>query len=536
MQLKTLALFAAMTFVATLCTTIQTSAQGSIFAPVVTYGSGGYDATSVAVADVNGDGKPDVVVTNCALIGSCSSGKTGAVGVLLGNGDGTFQTAVTYSSDGTVFATSVAVADVNGDGKPDLLVTNTCASVDNCDNGSVAVLLGNGDGTFQTAVPYDSGGQQPYSVAVADVNGDSKPDVVVANSCASYPNCADVGVIGVLLGNGNGTFQTAMTDGSGGWQADSIAVADVNRDGKPDIVVMNECTSGASSGDCPNTTGLVGVLLGNGDGTFQTVTTYNSGVLLGRFVSVADVNGDGKLDLLTAGCSTLGTTTFNCFVDNIANGAVGVLLGNGDGTFQAAVAYNSGAQEPHSLAVADVNGDGKPDVVVANYYCLINVCPFDLVGVLLGNGDGTFQTAATYGSGAQGTASITVADVNGDGKPDLLVANSCGTDGCFGYGTVGVLINTSLTATTTAVTSSQNPSNFGQLVTFTATVTAQQGFYKGTPTGYRHLHLWQHDPVQRRDAQRRDGDLCVLGSPRWLRCRHRQPIAEMPTSLLAAAP
>ncbi len=459
-------------------------ASGLDFAPVVVYGSGGYDATSVVVADVNGDGKPDLVVTNCSFTGGCTSDKTGAVGVLLGNGDGTFQTAMAYSSGGYVFATSVAVADVNGDGKPDLLVTNTCAISDDCSNGSVTVLLNNGDGTFQTAVPYSSGGQEPYSVAVADVNGDGKPDLVVANSCASYPNCANVGVIGVLLGNGNGTFQTAATYGSGGWQADSIAVADVNGDGKPDLIVMNECASGASTGDCPNTTGLVGVLLGNGDGTFQTVATYDSGVLLGRFVAVADVNGDGKPDLLMAGCSTIGTTGFNCLVDTIANGAVGVLLGNGDGTFQTAVAYNSGAQEPYSVAVADVNGDGKPDLVVANFLCLINSCPFDLVGVLLGNGDGTFQTAATYGSGAEGTASIAVADVNGDGKPDLLVANSCGDTGvCFDYGTVGVLINASLTATTTAVTSSQNPSNFGQLVTFTATVTAQQGFYKGTPTG-----------------------------------------------------
>jgi hypothetical protein len=440
----------------------QTS--GLDFAPVVVYGSGGYDATSVAVADVNGDGKPDLVVTDCSFTGGCTGNKTGAVGVLMGNGDGTFQAAMVYSSGGYVFATSVAVADVNGDGKPDLLVTNTCAISDDCSNGSVTVLLNNGDGTFQTAVPYNSGGQAPYSVAVADVNGDGKPDLLVANSCASYPNCANVGVIGVLLGNGDGTFQTAATYGSGGWQADSIAVADVNGDGKPDLLAMNECASGASSGDCPNTTGLVGVLLGNGDGTFQTVVTYDSGVLLGRFVAVADVNGDGKPDLLTAGCSTEGTTSFNCLVDNIPNGAVGVLLGNGDGTFQTAVAYNSGAQEPYSVAVADVNGDGRPDLAVANFLCLINSCPFDLVGVLLGNGDGTFQTAATYGSGAEGTASIAVADVNGDGKPDLLVANSCGTDVCFDYGTVGVLINTSLTTTTTAVTSSQNPSNFGQFV------------------------------------------------------------------------
>ena len=132
------------------------------------------------------------------------------------------------------------------------------------------------------------------------------------------------------------------------------------------------------------------------------------------------------------------------------------------------------------MAVADVNGDGKPDLVVANCgQSGTNSCTFGTVGVLLGNGDGTFQTAVPYGSDGYYAASVAVADVNGDRKPDLLVANR-------GYetdGSVGVLINTSLNPTTTALTSSPNPSNFGQAVTFSATVTAQENFYKIPPTG-----------------------------------------------------
>jgi hypothetical protein len=200
----------------------------------------------------------------------------------------------------------------------------------------------------------------------------------------------------------------------------------------------------------------VGVLLGNGDGTFQTAVNYGSGGYLATSVAVADVNGDGKPDLVVA---------------NFA-GNVGVLLGNGDGTFQTAVTYGTGGGDTQSVAVADVNGDGKPDLVVAGN-----------VGVLLGNGDGTFQTAVTYGSGGYDPASAAVADVNGDGKPDLVVANECTDSSCDTNGTVGVLINTSLTPTATTLTSSQNPSNFGQAVTFTATVTVQPGFYKGMPTG-----------------------------------------------------
>ena len=107
-------------------------------------------------------------------------------------------------------------------------------------NGTVGVLLGNGDGTFQTAVTYGSGGYYADSVAVADVNGDGKPDLVVANACASSSNCANGGSVGVLLGNGDGTFQAAVTYGSGGqYEPDSVAVADVNGDGKPDLLVAN---------------------------------------------------------------------------------------------------------------------------------------------------------------------------------------------------------------------------------------------------------------------------------------------------------
>jgi hypothetical protein len=411
------------------------SSSGLNFAPAVPYGSGGDLALSIAVADVNGDGKPDLVVANLS---------SNNVGVLLGNGDGTFQTALTYGSGG-VSAHGVAVADVNGDGKPDILVANDCGG-SNCLNGAVGVLLGNGDGTFQTAVPYASGGFQAYSVAVADVNGDSKPDLVVGN-CSGNDTCdsKSSGVVGVLLGNGDGTFQPAVSYNLGVGSAVSVAVGDVNGDGKPDVVVANYSSDGG-----------VSVLLGTGDGTFQPPVSYNSGGASPYSVAIADVNGDGYPDLLVA---------------NYGSDDVGVLLGNGDGTFQTAVSYGSGGSPDYSVAVADVNGDGKPDLVAANNN--------GTVGVLLGNGDGTFQTAMTYGSGGSVALSVAVADLNGDSKPDLAVAN-CSTSGCDGAGVVGVLINTSLTPTTTTLTSSPNPSNFGQAVTFTAAVTARVG---GPPTG-----------------------------------------------------
>jgi hypothetical protein len=399
---------------------------------------GGLDAQSVAVADVNGDGKLDLLVGNSG---------SNSVGVLLGNGDGTFQTAVTYGSGSGAY--SVAVADVNGDGKLDLLVGNSGGS---SYSGSVGVLLGNGDGTFQTVVTYETGvALHVSSLAVADVNGDGKPDLLVADSCE--PGLC-VGSVGILLGNGDGTFQKAMT-GPTTYFPDSVAVADVNGDGKPDLLEAGGC--------CSSFGGQVGVLLGNGDGTFQNAVTYETGGPVANSVAVADVNGDGKLDLLVAGEDA----------DNVPS--VSVLLGNGNGTFQTAVIYGSGgACCPQSVAVADVNGDGKLDLSVAN-------SGSDSVDVLLGNGDGTFQGPATYGSGGHEPFSVVTGDVNRDGKPDLLVANLCVSDTNCANGTAGVLINTSLGPTTTALTSSPNPTNCGQAVTFTATVTSQ-GF-KSTPTG-----------------------------------------------------
>jgi len=351
--------------------------------------------------------------------------------VLLGNGDGTFQPAVTYSL-GSQSPSGIAIADLNGDGKPDLVAGIYYP-------GAVAVLLGNGDGTFQPAVTYSSGGYESADVAVADLNHDGKPDLIVANYS---------GELGVLLGNGDGTFQPVVTyaGGSGPW---SVAVADVNGDGNPDLLVANY----------PDST--VAALLGNGDGTFQAAVTYGSGGAEPLSIAVADVNGDGRPDLAVANAC------------GYCEGSVGVLLGNGDGTFQPAVTYDSGGYTSRSVAIADVNGDGKPDLLTANLFS-------GNVGALLGNGDGTFQPPLTYYSGGSFTESIAVADVNGDGMPDLVAGNWYAVYG--GDGAVGVLLHT--TPTTTTLVSAPNPSAYGQVVTFTAAVSAASGKPTGTVIFY----------------------------------------------------
>jgi hypothetical protein len=397
--------------------------------------------------------------------------------VLLGNGNGTFQAAQVYYSGGQI-ATSIAVGDVNGDGKPDVLVANLCISCFNSnsgDEGIVGVLLGNGDGTFQAARSYDSGGYGALGIAVGDVSGDGKADLLVANACAGSETCWNgPGVVGVLLGNGDGTFQPPQSHASGGFQPYSIAVGDVNADGKFDLLVTNCGSISCADG------GVVSVLLGNGDGTFQTAQSYGSGGTWAHSVALGDVNGDGKPDLLVANWCTRGN---DCDNNTSGDGVVGVLLGNGDGTFQSAANYDSGGYGAGSVAVGDVNGDSKPDLLVVNLCHTYDVCPEGVAGVLLGNGDGTFQNAQQYHSGGNHARAIAVADVNGDGKPDLLTANLCALDqGCNHSGVVGVLLNNSgsHSATVTTLVSSQNPSPVGQPVTFTATVKSENG---GVVTG-----------------------------------------------------
>ena len=415
------------------------------FLPPVIYNPEGYDAVrvSVAIADVNGDGKPDLLVANHRACPGCN----GSVAVLLGNGDGTFQSAVTYDS-GAIQTESVVVADVNGDGKPDIMVGNDCGG---CSFGAVGVLLGNGDGTFQPVINSGNGIGGFLSIAVADLNGDGKLDVVGSSICGGS-HCE--GVVSVLGGNGDGTFH--VTGGpyfggydSGGEYAFSLAVADVNGDGKPDVAVANQCTSGG----CSQGHGVVGVLLGNGSLTLQPVVDYSSGNYTIDVV-IADVNGDGKPDLLE---TDLGS-------------GVGVLLGNGDGTFQQRVAYDTGGHTSRSLVVADINGDGKLDLVAENE-------PFSLPGtvaVLLGNGDGTFQPAVTQAE--SDPRSLAAADLNGDGRLDLVVGTTDGN----GTPLVGVMLHVGTVPTKTKVIASLNPSVFGQPVKFTATVSSGGS---GTPTG-----------------------------------------------------
>lgn len=307
-----------------------------------------YAGTAAVIGDFNQDGKLDII--------------NSAGTVLLGKGDGTFITGTTLSNAPSF------VADFNGDDKADVLAFTS--------SNHLLVYLGNGDGTFQPA--QDTYAAVPLAgMAVADlVTGVNEADVLVPNP---------MGGVLVYLGKGDGTFAAPVNYPSP--VLGQLFIGDFNGDGKPDVL-------GTSYG-------LVSVLLGNGDGTLQAAKTTTSSAL-GFVQAVGDLNGDQKPDLVVSG--------------NYNYTQMATMLGNGDGTFQSP----GDGFYPISISstLADINGDGKLDLLVQSF-------PF--LQVYLGNGDGSFTVGQSYSYNSvdlTNSNNILVGDFNGDGKPDITAAQS----------------------------------------------------------------------------------------------------------------
>jgi len=403
-------------------------------------------SNSLYVADFNGDGKLDLA----ALTPYCgSSNSYSCVSIYLGNGDGTFQPSVLYSTTdpnrpSNVNAYGMAVGDLNGDGKPDIAVTQG--------NGMV-VLLNNGNGTFGTATYYDNGlsHQSEIGIAIGDVNGDKKNDIVtstylgdvvlfqnqgsgtfalkgsigktgVANSW--LVNMADIngdkkldlvvsdwyGEIWTFYGKGNGTFTAGPVYPAQYWEQapDNMILADFNGDGALDIFrpLEGETWDGQ-------------VILGRSDGTFQTNAAYGwNGNGYGYNLVTADFNGDGFPDVAYSGVRSA----------DLTQAGFDVMLGSSHGVLGAPtfVSVINCGWATEWVAAGDVNGDGKADIVATvNNNCVTSQ---GQVAVLSGLGTGKFSKPVYYSTGSTAQpGDVFLEDLNGDGKPDMVISNSDGT-------------------------------------------------------------------------------------------------------------
>ena len=315
---------------------------------------------SVAIGDFNNDSKADLVVANRGDF----SNPGNTVSVLLGEGSGSFGDQQTFAVGS--FPNSIAVADFNGDSNPDIAVTNQ-------NDNNVSILLGDGNGSFGEAITF-AAADSPNSIAVADFNGDSNPDIAVAER-----GFMAFSGIHLLLGDGEGSFGEAITFAAGNNPV-SIAVADFNGDSNPDIAVASSFSSSAS------------VLIGDGNGSFGEPTSFATNNQI-RSIAIGDFNGDSNPDLA---------------VVSSFPGSASILIGDGNGSFGEPTSFAAG-NNPNLIAVGDFNGDSNLDIALIE--------SFGSLSILLGEGNGSFGNLTTFAAGND-VYSVAVGDLDGDGKAD----------------------------------------------------------------------------------------------------------------------
>jgi uncharacterized protein (TIGR03437 family) len=390
----------------------------------------------IAIGDFNNDGHADLAFTNFG---------DGSVSVALGNGGGAFAAPQTYVA--SAMAGYLVVTDVNQDGHVDLVVGSGSpeAIVPDVNSEQIAVLMNNGDGTFQGTPSY-SFGPRSQQIAIADFDGDGILDVAGADAIGT--------TFTVQYGLGGGKFGQPSTFMGGG--GPSVATADFNGDGLPDLLLGGTtlalsqpgrtfqtstinlrgpaqfAVTGDFNGDgnadaavalgdptSGSTLNEIAVLPGNGHGAFGTPVITNG--VSGRFMAAADLNKDGKLDLAVA------NTPVNTSQGDTTPGLT-ILLGTGNGSFTTSTTLLT-SYAVEAVTIADVNGDGIPDLVTPMSDVNFNF----FIGVALGKGDGTFKTPVVFATEFGATA-VAVTDLNADGVPDLVVAHDCGMTFLIGNG------------------------------------------------------------------------------------------------------
>ncbi len=344
--------------------------------------------TSVATGDFNRDGHTDFVVAN---------GLTNDLWIYLGKGDGTFQLPRVVPLSKGLSPVCVVAADLQNNGILDLVVAES-------DSSTIGVLLGNGDGTFGYETEYELP-EPPGSLVIDDFNNDGKPDVAAVMDTTVDPGTTNIPYIALLRGDGTGKFEAPVITANWGFYSGAwnIASGDVNGDGLSDLLITG-----------PDNVDNSQIYLNNGDGTFKAgaaiVKNEEPGIPLVVDGRLGDINGDGCADAMAADFNSM----------------VWVALGDCSGNFSKPVAAYMGANNA-ALRLVDVNGDGHLDIVTSSLpgYAGTSLGPYggNSINIALGDGKGGFGAARTYVGKGQ-AYSIGIADFNGDGKPDFVTAEN----------------------------------------------------------------------------------------------------------------
>ena len=299
--------------------TIRLGVGDGTFGASLSYSMFTGTANAVSLGDLNGDGVLDLVVA-----GTTGSG---VASIRIGNGNGTFGSATTYSTESTS-SSSLSLGDVNGDGFIDLVTAGIGGG------GKATVRLGSGNGTFGTSTSYSMETNISNAVTLGDLNGDGFLDLVTAGYEGTFGRAT------VRMGTGSGTFGSAtsyLMQGSAYGESKAVTLGDLNGDGVLDLVTAGYVDSG----------GLT-VRLGVGNGTFGSATSYSTGIASNYAVKLGDLNGDGFLDVVSAG-----------------SGYSNVRLGTGNGTFGTSTSYSMNTMISYSANLADLNNDGVLDFITA---------------------------------------------------------------------------------------------------------------------------------------------------------------------------